>query len=142
MVASELYESGSGNRELGACGSLVAPEVVMFLLRPGWLGSAEAAALPRTVMRRERDLVLSGKGGVPLCSSGVLFRGILRGRDRAGAQLVDTFFSVVRADLAMPFRISWRGTKAEKAQTPNRALPRDPASPNKPASVAHRAQRR
>lgn len=52
MIASELYEAGGGNRELGACGSLVAPEAVMFLSRPGWLALAEAATLPLTVMRR------------------------------------------------------------------------------------------
>lgn len=80
-------------------------ELVLFHWRPGWFASAESAALPMTVMHRQKDLVLSEKRRVLLCSVGFLFRGILRGRDRTGAQFLGPFFPVARADLAMPFEI-------------------------------------
>lgn len=139
-MAPALSEAGSGNWELGACGSLFAPapEAVMFHSRSGWLASAEAAALPLMIIHRQTDLVLWRKWGVPLCSFGFLFRGILRGWGPALSPFLSSSqsrFGYAPQDLMVRHQ-------GGKAQTPKGALLGAPSFPNNPAFVAQGAQRR
>lgn len=95
-----------------------------------------------TVMQRLKDLVLSKKRRVLLCSSGFLFRGILRSHDRAGAQLFRPFLSSSQSRFGDALRDLMARDQSGKAQTTNRALPGALSSLNNTAFVAQRAQRR
>lgn len=69
VAAPTLSEARSQNPESGSFRSPVAPEAVKFHPRPGWLASAEAASLPRTVARRTEKLGSLRALFVPCASS-------------------------------------------------------------------------